>query len=105
MGVHTWEGKGTRRDPAGAKDFFLRAARMGHVNSQFMTAYLFMSEEAGKPDLLSAHVWALVAENNGYTTASEITDFTTYRLKQPQLDLAQALAQRCLKSRYKDCPQ
>jgi TPR repeat protein len=107
LGVHHLEGKGTRQDPIAAKSHFLRAARRAHVGAQFMSAYLMLSEEAGKPDLVGAHAWLLVSQMNGFSGQGldDLLAFTTHRLKQPQLDLAAATARRCRSSSYTDCPK
>ncbi|CAM8656656.1 COG0790 FOG, TPR repeat, SEL1 subfamily [Burkholderiales bacterium] len=107
LAVHHLEGKGTRQDLIAAKSHFLRAARKAHVGAQFMSAYLMLNEEAGKPDLVGAHAWLLVSQMNGFAGQGldDLLAFTSHRLKQPQIDLASAMARRCRSSAYSDCPR
>ena len=106
MGLHLWEGKGIRRDPLAALAEFLKGARAGNVNSQFMAGYLFLSEEpTGKPNAVAGYTWIEVSRLNGYQGAIDVTSFLDYRLKEPEVELAKAMAQRCLSSQYGNCPK
>jgi TPR repeat protein len=106
MGLHLWEGKGVRRDPLAALAEFLKGARAGNVNSQFMAGYLFLSEEpTGKPNAVAGYTWVEVSRLNGYEGAIDITSFLDYRLKESEVELAKAMARRCLSTQYGDCPK
>jgi len=104
MGLHLYYGKGIRQDQMAAKLQFLKAARRGNVNAQFMAGYTFMDEAAGKPDLVAAHAWATVSQLNGYEGAVEILNFTQFKLKRTEIDVALNMARRCRTSGYRDCP-
>ena len=106
MGLHLWEGKGIRRDPLAALAEFLKGARAGNVNSQFMAGYLFLSEEpTGKPNAVAGYTWIEVSRLNGYQGAIDVTSFLDYRLKEAEVELGKAMARRCLSSKYGDCPK
>jgi len=106
MGLHLWEGKGVRRDPLAALAEFLKGARAGNVNSQFMAGYLFLSEEpTGKPNAVAGYAWVEVSRLNGYEGAIDVTSFLDYRLKESEVELAKAMARRCLSTQYGDCPK
>ena len=106
MGLHLWEGKGIRRDPLAALAEFLKGARAGNVNSQFMAGYLFLSEEpTGKPNAVAGYTWIEVSRLNGYQGAIDVTSFLDYRLKEAEVELGKAMARRCLSSQYGDCPK
>ena len=106
MGLHLWEGKGVRRDPLAALAEFLKGARAGDVNSQFMAGYLFLSEEpTGTPNGVAGYAWVEVSRLNGYEGAVDVTSFLDYRLKESEQTLARALARRSLSSQYGDCPK
>ena len=106
MGLHLWEGKGIRRDPLAALAEFLKGARAGNVNSQFMAGYLFLSEEpTGKPNAVAGYTWVEVSRLNGYQGAIDVTSFLDYRLKEAEVELGKAMARRCLSSQYGNCPK
>lgn len=105
-GLHLWEGKGVRRDPLAALDQFLKGARQGNVNSQFMAGYLFLSEEPlGKPNPVAGYTWTEISRRNGFADAVDVTEFLNFRLKEKDLAQAKAQVQRCLASKYADCPR
>ena len=87
-----------------AKTWFLKAAKQGYANAQFMYAYMIQAGEGEKSDPPRAMAWALVAEMNGKTDSVAITVPASMTMSELEVNAAEKIASECFQSNYQNCP-
>lgn len=99
------EGYGVIMDWSSARLWFLKSAKAGYANAQFMFAFMLQAGEGGQSEPLKAMVWALVSEKNGKDDAFAITVPAEMTLTKVEVEKAKEMANLCLGSNYKSCPE
>ena len=87
-----------------ARVWFLKAAKLGSANAQFMYAFMLQAGEIGDPAPLKALVWSEVAKRNGKLDSSDVGDQSKLQLDDEEIATAMELAELCLSSNYESCP-
>ena len=105
VGLMYHEGYGVIMDWASARLWFLKSAKAGYANAQFMFAFMLQAGEGGQSEPLKAMVWALVSEKNGKDDAFAITVPAEMTLTKVEVETAKEMANSCLASNYKSCPE
>lgn len=96
---------GVPRDGALALSWFLRAARKGHPGAQLMAASIYFSGEGWRAEPQKALIWAELARINGEAQAAQLTGRAGKGMRADLQQEALQLANLCLKTSYKDCPE
>lgn len=108
LGVMYEKGIGVQRDLKEAEAWFRKAAEQGHMDAQFNLGEMYRYGQGVPKDRVRAYMWLSLAY--AASTRQEIKDpLGTYieslerDLTTEEMDKAQALAQRCLDTKFKQC--
>ncbi len=79
------------------------AAQQGISAAQFNLAVSYSLGKGVLQDYLQAHMWMNLAAVSGYKDAPKARDVIAAKMTSQQIGKAQAMAKKCLASKYKDC--
>lgn len=105
MGESLRMGWGTSKDGISALSWYLKAAKKAHAAAQLMAGYLYLSGEGWRSEPQKAVVWAELARLNGEPQAAALLSQAGKKMARKDLPGALQLAQICLQSGYRDCPE
>mgnify|MGYP000647756074 FL=1 len=105
LGLAYHQGKGVPLDYEFAKYWFLQSAKQSYANGQFMLAFMFQAGDGGNSEPFKALVWSELARRNGKTDASDISDLSKLLVADEEIPKAIGVADECVKTNYKKCPQ
>jgi TPR repeat protein len=105
LGESLRAGWGADKDGVSALSWYLKAAKKGHPSAQLMAAYVYLSGEGWRSEPLKAAVWAEVARTNGEAQAASLLSQAGKKMPAKDLNEAIQLAQLCLQTGYRDCPE
>ena len=105
LGLSYHQGKGVGLDYEFAKYWFYKSAVQSYANAQFMYAYMLQAGDGGESEPLKALVWSELAERNGKTDASDISNLSRLLVEDAEQARVPALASQCLESNYEQCPK
>ncbi len=88
-----------------AKLWFLKSAKQGYANAQFMRAFMVQAGEGERSNPPMAMVWALVAEKNGKENTVKITVPASMTMTELEITTAEKIANECFQSNYQNCPE
>jgi TPR repeat protein len=97
------KGEGVVQDYAEAARWFKLSAAQGDSSAQINLAVRYYYGEGVLQDYLQAHMWMNLAAVSGDKDAQKIRDAIAAKMTSQQIAKAQAMAQKCLASQYKDC--
>jgi TPR repeat protein len=97
-------GEGVTQNYAEAVRWFRLAAEQGDTHAQSLLGYMYRHGHGVLQNFVLAHMWFNIAAANGagepvVTSRNRVASLLT----QAQVGEAQALAQRCITSNYRDC--
>lgn len=105
MGESLRAGWGTDKDGVSALSWYLKAAKKAHASAQLMAGYIYLSGEGWRSEPQKAVVWAELARINGEPQAAALLTQAGKKMPAKNLPGALQLAQACLLSTYRDCPE
>ena len=91
------------RDDAQAVAWFRKAAEQGNAYGQWCLGYMYSVGRGVSRDAVKAYMWGSLAVLNGESRAGQMCDEITKRLTPLRQRQAQAMAQKCRASDYKNC--
>ncbi len=92
-----------RRNYKTAAKYYTQAAEQRHAKAQIKLSALYSSGEGVVQSDVKAHMWANIAQYNGYGGAKIIMGTLVSRMTWEQISKAQDLAQECVAKDYKSC--
>ena len=96
-------GKGVPKNQKKAIEWYTKAAKQGDVWPQYNLGHMYYYGRGVPQDYSKAYMWFNLATHNGYSEGQKARDTVAKKLSSKDLIEAQKMAQRCLKSEYKDC--
>ena len=97
-------GKGVAQDYAEAVRWWCKlAAVRGNADAQFNLSQNYATGKGVLQDDLQAHMWMNLAAVSGDKGAQKARDVIAEQMTIQQKAKAQAMAKKCLVSKYKDC--
>ena len=103
LGMMCREGRGVPQSDTEAVAWFLKAAEQGHAHGQLNFGVMYRDGRGVSRDAVKAHMWGSLAVLNGEATAGALCDEVGKWLTPRKLSEAQAMAQKCQASNYKNC--
>ncbi|MBL8038769.1 MAG: sel1 repeat family protein [Nitrospira sp.] len=107
LGLMYEKGRGVRQDHSMALIWFLKAAAQGYAGPQNNLGLMYERGRGVRKDVVRALMWYIIAagmlSGNEQKTAMSRRDYLTSQMTSVQIEQAQALAQRCQQTRFKDC--
>lgn len=104
LGLMYVKGRGMPQDYKAAVRWFTLSAKQGLANAQYNLGVMYSSGDGVPQDYVLAHMWVNLAASNGDNeTSVKVRDALASLMTPAQIAEAQALAQRCLTSKYKEC--
>ena len=95
--------KGVIQDDAEAVRWYKLAAVRGNADAQFNLSQNYATGKGVLQDDLQAHMWMNLAAVSGDKGAQKARDVIAEQMTIQQIAKAQAMAKKCLVSKYKDC--
>ena len=96
-------GKGVPRNYAEAVRWYRMAAEQGQRDAQYDLGILHAKGEVVPRNLVTAHMWINLAIANGVSNGKEALSLLDEILTREQIAEAQARAEKCFNSNYRDC--
>ena len=103
LGARYANGKGVLQDYAEAVRWYKLAAVRGNADAQFNLSQNYATGKGVLQDDLQAHMWMNLAAVSGDKGAQKARDVIAEQMTIQQIAKAQAMAKKCLVSKYKDC--
>ena len=103
LGLKYANGQGVPQSDADAVAWYRKAAEQGNAMGQNNLSWMYMNGRGVSQDSLKAHMWGSLAVVNGESRAGALRDEAAKQMTPSQLSQAQAMAQQCRASNYKDC--
>ncbi len=103
LGARYANGKGVPQDYAEAVRWYKLAAVRGNADAQFNLSQNYATGKGVLQDDLQAHMWMNLAAVSGDKGAQKARDVIAEQMTIQQIAKAQAMAKKCLVSKYKDC--
>ena len=86
-----------------AMQWFLSAARQGHVKSQYNLGVMYETGSGVKRDYLRAYMWAKIAANSGDKDSITNLKIAERHLSSSQIEEAKKMAQDCIANDLRTC--
>ena len=99
------QGHGVSVNFDNARVWFLKSAKLGSANAQFMYAYMLQSGEGGSSESHKAMIWAILSEINGKEDAVSITVPASMNMTEIEIETARKIGRECLADNYESCPE
>jgi len=96
-------GKGTPQDYKQALKWYTKAAEQGLAQAQYSLAIMYDNGEGTPQDYVRAHMWYNLSAARGVADAAKYRDLLSQKMTSEDISKAQALAQECIKKKYKGC--
>ena len=96
-------GEGVAQDDEEAVHWHKLAAKQGNVSSQYALGVRFYSGKGVIQNYEQAHMWVNLAAVSGNYWAKQAREAFAKQMTPRQIENAQAMAKKCLASKYKDC--
>ena len=103
LGVMYTNGRGVLENDTEAVTWYRKAAEQGNGMGQNNLGRMYKNGRGVSQDSLKAHMWGSLAVVNGGTRARALRDEVAKQMTPSQISEAQAMAQRCHASNYKNC--
>ena len=103
LGVMYMDGRGVPQNDTEAVKWYRKAAEQGNGMGQNNLGRMYKNGRGVSQDSLKAHMWGSLAVVNGGTRARALRDEVAKQMTPSQISEAQAMAQRCHASNYKNC--
>lgn len=96
-------GHGVIQDYKEAIKWYQLAAIQGHSSAQYFLGLKYERGHGVPSDNTIAYMWFSVAVSNLSKPGKENRDRIANKMKQPEINIAQIMANECTKSNYKNC--
>ena len=96
-------GMGFTQNYAEAVKWYQLAADQGDETAQFSLGWMYHSGKGFVQNHVMAHMWYNIASANGYKDAAYWRDIIAAIMTREEIAKAQAMAQDCISSGYKNC--
>ena len=103
LGVMYWSGKGVLQDYKAAVKWYTLAAEQGDSNAQNNLGVMYANGRGVPEDLVYAHMWFSISALNGNENGSKSRDIVEKTMISAQITIAEELARKCARNKYKDC--
>lgn len=107
LGMAYQDGKGVSQDYKEANKWFRLSAGQGNSNAQYNLGYMYISGQGVHQDYVLAHMWYNIASSNAVGQSRDdyigLRDSLETLMTAQQIASAQALARKCISSKFKDC--
>ena len=107
LGVAYEKGQGVAQDYREAVKWYRLAAARGNELAQVNLGVMYTHGRGVQPDFARAHMWfnlaAAASTGNSLDTATKKRDRIAAKMTAEQIATAQEMAQRCQKSKLKNC--
>jgi TPR repeat protein len=97
------DGRGVAKDTAEALRLYRSAANQGNAKSQLILGLAFQLGMGVIESSVMAHMWFNIAAANGESLAASLRDTQEGLMTKEDISKAQAMAQQCMSSGYKNC--
>lgn len=103
LGLMYANGYGVEQDHAEAFKWFRLAAAQGERDAHFKLGVMYSNGQGVIQDNVRAHSWFNLAAEAGHEEAPKNLDIIAKRMTKEQLAEAVSMAQKCLKSKFRNC--
>ena len=97
------DGKGVIQSYAEANKWYRLSADQGESIAQLRLAGNYEDGRGVKQNNVTAHMWYNISSANGYGEAATYRDSIAKKMTREEIAKAQAMAQECMSSGYKNC--
>ena len=98
-----YKGEGVPQDYETAVKWYTRAAEQGDSNAQNNLGMIFANGQGVPEDFIYAHMWFSISALNGNANGRKSREIIEKRMIAAQIVIAEELAQKCARNKYKDC--
>lgn len=105
IGMMYYDGDGVAKDYSQALKWFRLAAGKGDSNAQEKIGLIYVSGNGVIQDFVQAHMWYNIASANGEMSSMKLRDDLAVEMTREDISKAQAMAQECIRSGYKNCEE
>ena len=103
LGVMYGKGQGVRQNHKTAVKWYRLAAEQGYIAAQASLGVMYGTGQGVRQDNLYAHMWGNIAASNGNVGGRKLLDLIVNQMTPDQIGLAQKIAQRCIRKKFKGC--
>ncbi|MAW33873.1 MAG: hypothetical protein CMK56_05640 [Proteobacteria bacterium] len=103
VGVFYYLGETVRQAYHEAFKWYTFAAEQGHAGAQTNLGIMFSEGEGVPQNNLYAYMWANIGSMSGQKEAKGLKDFLSKKMTKAEIEKAQVLARKCIKSKLKGC--
>ncbi len=103
LGVMYYQGSGVAKDFHEAMKWYRIAAAQGDAQAQYNLGFMYANGQGVPKDLLRGHMWWNIASEQGSIAAWATLKTISQMMTKEQIAEAQAMAQKCKASGYKQC--
>jgi hypothetical protein len=103
LGMRYAMGEGVPQSDTEAVAWFRKAAEQGDADGQVGLGRMYANGRGVSRNALKAYMWGSLAVLNGETSASGLRDKVAKQMTLSQISKAQAMAEQCRASNYKNC--
>ena len=103
LGIMYASGLGVIQDYNEAVKWFRLSADQGYARAQVILGLIYANGQGVTQDYVRAHMWFNIGASSGDKNAVSNRDKVSKMMTPTQIEKAQEMAQRCMKSNYKNC--
>ena len=103
LGIMYASGLGVIQDYNEAVKWFRLSSSQGNAQAQEIYGLMYASGRGVTQDYVRAHMWLNISASSGDKNAEANLDIVAKKMTPTQIEKAQEMAQRCMKSNYKNC--
>ena len=103
LGIMYASGLGVIQDYNEAVKWFRLSSSQGNADAQFYLGFMYEVGQGVTQDYVRAHMWLNISAMAGNEKAKTARDIVAKKMTPTQIEKAQEMAQRCMKSNYKNC--
>ena len=102
LGIMYASGLGVIQDYNEAVKWFRLSSSQGNAQAQEIYGLMYASGRGVTQDYVRAHMWLNISASSGDKNAEANLDIFAKKMSPTQIEKAQEMAQRCMKSNYKN---
>ena len=103
LGIMYASGLGVIQDYNEAVKWFRLSSSQGNAQAQEIYGLMYASGRGVTQDYVRAHMWLNISASSCDKNAEANLDIVAKKMTPTQIEKAQEMAQRCMKSNYKNC--
>ena len=96
-------GRGVAQNHKTAVKWYRLAAEQGYIAAQASLGVMYGTGQGVRQDNLYAHMWGNIAASSGNVGGRRLLDLVVNQMTPDQIVLAQQIAQRCVRKKFKGC--